>query len=101
MADPVATITMALRSDGRVDMGSTFHGRHDATYGAMAPERATQELARLLAELREQEAQHLAAPRAADAADMRVLTEEVRALRSELAALSDGGAVMCVSGFSR
>lgn len=54
MAD-MATIEIKLRTDGRVDMRSTFMGRVDVSaYAPFAQERLAKEVEKLALELREQ-----------------------------------------------
>ncbi|MBP3980850.1 hypothetical protein J8G26_08930 [Acidovorax sp. JG5] len=50
----IGTIEIKLRSDGRIDMCSTFMGRKDAVYAAFPQERLAGHVAKLAHWLREQ-----------------------------------------------
>lgn len=53
----VASIKLDLLANGRVVISSTFAGRFDSTYIPVADARAPAEVAKLLVELREKQAQ--------------------------------------------
>lgn len=62
MAEPgaVGSIVLDVLADGRVVISSTFAGRFDSAYMPLPDARAPVEVARLLAELREQQAREIA-----------------------------------------
>lgn len=60
MVDHMAVIVIKLRTDGRIDMRSTFMGRVDVSaYAPFAQERLVAEVEKLARELREQMVQEL------------------------------------------
>jgi hypothetical protein len=55
----IGTIEIALRADGRIEMRSTFMGKHDALYAAFQQSQLPAQVEKLARELREQAVKEL------------------------------------------